>query len=1644
VILTGQDGGLDRRIAIVGMAGRFPGAGNVAEFWGNLCDGVESVSRFTEEELLASGVDPEQIKDPAYVPARPVLDEISGFDAAFFGMSPRMASLTDPQQRLFLEVCWEALEQAGYAASEYRGRVGVYGGANISTYLLRRPEQMLGDAEISTYEIIMGNDKDALTTTASYLFDLSGPSVAVQTFCSTSLVATHLAVRSLRSGECELALAGGVSIRVPDRVGHRYGPGGMESPDGHVRTFDAAARGCLFGDGAAVVVLKRLADAVRDGDNVWAVIRGSALNNDGALKVGYTAPSVVGQARVISDALVDAGVTGEDISYLEAHGTATELGDPIELAALTRAFGETTEHQYCPIGSVKTNIGHLDRAAGATGLIKTALALRTQLIPPSLHYTSPNPQIDFAHSPFYVNTSLTPWRTRDGRPPIAGLNSLGMGGTNVHVVLEQAPVRAVRDPDGDSGRRYQVLALSARSATAAEQACGRLAGHLAGELAAGVPPRLVDVAYTLQVGRRTFEHRRALVAGTIADAVAGFGGQPGGAGTLSRVDAVRGRRVAFLFTGVGEQYPGLVHQLYQREPVFRSVLDGCTELLRGSLPDVDLIDLVAGARGQVAGLAALLGRGGTDGTEAVDPRAATLGRTEVVQPALFAVEYALARTFMAWGVQPSLMFGYSLGEYVAACLAGVLSLPDAIALVAYRAKLIATVDAGAMAVVPLTVDELAGRFRLAERCLDIAAVNGERAVVVAGPVEPMERFVADVRSAEIPCRPLQTTHAFHSGMLAAIGDELTGWVRDNIRLNPPVLPYISNVTGELADPALVCAPGYWASHMCRTVRFTAGAQVLLADPELAVLEIGPGQSLGAMLRGTGCPPPRWPLILSALPAGADSRPDDAVLADCLARMWLLGVRLDWAAYHGRPALPGAVDPADLPDPALPGRVPLPTYPFQRQRYWIEPLARAAGTGAAGAALAGPARPGPASFEAISDLPKLPEELWLHLPVWRQTAWPAAAASQPGQWLVFTMDGVADDVVARLGAVLAPAGCPPHLVRPGAGYAQTADGHTVRPGNFDDLRSLLRDLRSAGRPVERVVHLWALGTASPTDGLYTLVALARAAGELGLEGWSLDVAVAGTQQVLGGDVTDPHAALLTGACRVIPLEYPTVTTRLIDVEPDTGGGVRPGMVDALVAEVCRPQTEPTVALRRGRRWVPGYETMAAPEPVPTGIVRDGGVYLITGGLGGIGLGLAGQLAEECRAKLVLFGRTGLPEPDRWPSILAGAVGDQGVGEQGVGEQGVDEATRSRIAAVAALLDLGAEVEIVVGDVSNPADVSRAVAAAVRRFGALHGVLHAAGVPGMGLMQFKNPEELGQVLAPKVAGTLAIAEALRIGAPDEIELDFLVLFSSITSATGGGPGQVDYCAANAFLDSCAYQLAATGRRVLSVNWSEWTWNGWEEGLTGYAESLREFFRANRARIGIDAADGWRSLLRALGSGEPRVVVCTQDFPTLVGFSSYFTVDAVTSSGAASEDATRHPRPELVTAYLEPTGRVEETIATVWRDALRLDLVGAQDNFFELGGNSLLGMSIVAALRREFALTELPPHILYEAPTVEALGKIVEVGLLPAGGTGGPRAGAAGSSAGDDQEGDQARARLRRSGIEAAARRRGRQPRRPDHQA
>jgi acyl transferase domain-containing protein len=884
-------------IAIIGMAVRFPGADSVEAFWRNLRGGVESITFFSDEELRAAGIDPATLADPRYVKANGALAGADQLDAAFFGLTPREAEIMDPQHRVLLELAWEAMERAGYDAAAMSGRVGVFAGAGLSTYLLRNlaPNRALVESA-GELPLLLGNNKDFAPTRISYKLNLRGPSVSVNTACSTSLVATHLAGQSLLDFHCDLALAGGVSVQVPQVQGYLHAEGGIGSPDGHCRAFDAQARGTVSGNGAGLVVLKRLADALADGDTIHAVIRGSAVNNDGAEKIGFTAPSVSGQSEVIAEAQAVAGVTPREISYIEAHGTGTELGDPIEVAALTRVFaGSGAAPGSCALGSVKTNFGHLDEAAGIAGLVKTVLALGHAELPPSLHFTTPNPQIDFAAGPFRVNAQLAPWPAAPGAPRRAGVSSFGIGGTNAHVIVEEAPARV----PGDAGRAWQLLVWSARTPTA----LATMTEKLRAELSAPREPGLPDAAYTLAVGRRAFAHRRFAVVRAGAEVGAGLA-----AAVRGQPAAEKPPEVVFLFPGQGSQYPGMLAGLYASESIVRDTVDRCAELLQPAL--------------------------GFDLRTALNPAApeaaARLRRTAVAQPALFVADYALAKLWQHWGVAPAALLGHSLGEYVAACLAGVFTLEAALELVAARGALMEALPAGAMLAVLLPEKEAAALA--AENGVALAAVNAPGACVLSGPTAAIERVAAALGARDVVVKRLATSHAFHSAMmepmLAAFGAKVRA-----ARPQPPQLPLVSNVTGRWLTAAEATDADYWMRHLRQTVRFGDGVGFLQAEPGRIFLEVGPGRALAALVQRSGSKP-AVPAITSA--RQAEEQVDDvAHLLTAAGQLWCAGVKIDWANFYAGQRR---------------GRVVLPTYPFERQRYWIDapPPAQAAPAPAAAA------------------------------------------------------------------------------------------------------------------------------------------------------------------------------------------------------------------------------------------------------------------------------------------------------------------------------------------------------------------------------------------------------------------------------------------------------------------------------------------------------------------------------------------------------------------------------------------------------------------------------------------------------------------------------------------------------------------------
>ncbi len=1010
------DGSAD--IAIVGMSGRFPGAGDIEAFWNNLVQGVESIARFTDEEALASGADAAMLADPGYVRAGGVLAHADLFDAAFFGINPREAESLDPQQRVFLECAWECLEHAGYAPDACPGLVGVYAGAAMSSYLANAYSSPHLIRSVGEYQIMLGNDKDSIPTFVSYKLNLRGPSMAVQTACSTSLVAVVVACQSLLSYQCDLALAGGVRIALPQGAGYTFQEGGILSPDGHCRPFDAEARGTVGGNGVGLVALKRLADALADGDCIHAVIKGAAVNNDGALKVGYTAPSVEGQAQVIAMAQAAGGVDPRTVAYIEAHGTATDLGDPIEVAALTQAFRlGTPDTGFCALGSVKGNVGHLDTAAGVAGLIKAVLAVEHATIPPSLHFDQPNPKIDFANSPFVVNDRLSAWPS-DPWPRRAGVSSFGIGGTNAHVVIEQAP---------------SIAAPPVASRRPAPHAVGEVARRARRDVPAparpprrGMPtPTSQTSAFTLQAGRSAWPHRRALVCRDRDEAVAVLGRSTGPDAASTRAAV---RRLAFLFPGQGTQHVHMAAGIYRCEPTFREEMQRCAQMLQPHL-GFDILDVIYPASGSA------------------DVVAARLDDTALAQPAIFAVEYALARLWQEWGLTPQVMLGHSIGEYVAACLAGVFTLDDALAVVAARGRLMQQAPGGAMLAVALSERELA---TFLDPDVSLAAVNGPASSVAAGTFEAIAALEARLGRAGVACQRLRTSHAFHSASMAPVLDRFRDMV-GSVALRPPTIPFVSNVTGRWITAAEATDPDYWARHLREPVRFSEGLASVLADHR-ALLEVGPGRALCGLAR-------QQPgltanaTIVASLPGARDGISDDACLLDALGQLWASGIEVDWKAFHRH---------------APRRRTPLPTYPFERQRYWVDPgVGRSRG------------RRWRRRARSAVGVRHCRLVLRAHVAEHGAVHGPSQVPARQHRWLVFADACGLSDAVARAATA---EGIEVATVTAGHAFVRHSDlSFSARPGARADVGAVLADLATRSWVADTIIHCWTVTEAAAADG-----------------------------------------------------------------------------------------------------------------------------------------------------------------------------------------------------------------------------------------------------------------------------------------------------------------------------------------------------------------------------------------------------------------------------------------------------------------------------------------------------------------------------------------------------------------------------------
>ncbi|MEH1779535.1 MAG: SDR family oxidoreductase [Nostoc sp.] len=1522
-------------IAIVGMAGRFPGAKNIEEFWQNLQSGVESISLFTNEEIVSDGIDSVTLSDRNYVKSSAILENIDLFDAAFFSFNAKEAEVTNPQHRIFLECAWEALENAGYDSNRYDSRIGIYAGASLNNYYsLDLNRDPIGSAQC--YQTVIGNDKDFLTTRVSYKLNLTGPSITIQTACSTSLVATTLACQSLLNYQCDMALAGGVSIHVPQKTGYLHESGGTLSPDGHCRAFDAKAEGTTIGNGVGVVVLKRLSDALADGDCIHAVIRGSAINNDGSGKVGYTAPSVNGQAEVIAEAMMLAGVEPETINYIEAHGTGTALGDPIEIAALSQAFCSSTNKKgFCAVGSVKTNIGHLDAAAGIAGLIKTVLALKHKQIPASLNFEQPNPQIDFANSPFYINTKLAEWKT-GSTPRRAGVSSLGIGGTNAHVILEEAPVQVKSQKS--KGKSKYLLCLSAKTSSALETATVNLANYLK----AHPNVNLADVAYTLQVGRAEFNHRRVLVCEDIEDVVlqdpervfTGLveSGVHVGAASRREVTPQEYRPIVFMFPGQGAQYVDMGKELYQTEPIFQQQVDLCCQLLQPHL-GLDLRSLIYPNESE---------------SKAAAER---LQQTDITQPALFVIEYTIAKLWMSWGISPQTMIGHSIGEYVAACLAGVFALEDALAIVAIRGRLMQQLPAGAMLSVSQTEAEIK---TLLNENLSLAASNAPRLCVVSGTHNAVDTIHQQLTALGVECRPLHTSHAFHSAMMEPIIEPFIKEVK-KVKLNPPQIPFISNVTGTWITAEEATDPNYWARHLRQTVQFAAGISALQQEANCIMLEVGPGSSLCTFVKKHSDS-----LALCSLRHPQEKQSDIGFLLNTLGKLWLYGVQVNWSGFYAHEHR---------------HRLPLPTYPFERQSYWVEDYKHRQDNSAK-----------PVSFGKKPDIAD-----WFYLPLWKQSV-PAVLLNQKelitqkSCTLVFLDEcGLAEELVKRLQLD----GRDVIIVKVGSKFIKLNErAYSLNPRQREDYDALLNEVVAQDNIPKTIVHLWSVTSVGQIEsglagvdqaqekGFYSLLFLAQALGKQRITD-ELQIAVISNNihLVTGEEVLCPEKATLLGAVKIIPQEYPNINCRSIDVViPREVSWQKEKLVDHLLNELQIQSSDIVVAYRGFHRWVQTFEAVRLEEAKgETSRLRQGGVYLITGGLGGIGLALASHLAKAVRAKLVLIGRSAFPPRQEWEQWLA--TNDR-----------QDHISR-KILKVKELEELGAEVLVLNADVAKLEQMQEAIAKVQKQFGQINGVLHCAGIADYaGVISRRTREMTENIMAPKVKGTLVLDSLLK-----DFELDFFILCSSLSSIVSKKKfSEVGYCAANEFIDAFAYHKTNKDRTfTLSINWTDWQ----DVGMA--VEAVKRLFRtqdiSDDKTLLMDAilpSEGIEVFRRTFNSAVSRIVVSTEDLATVIERDRNFNAQALLESlGKTNLSKSVHQRPHLSNAYFAPRDQTEQTIADIWQKLLGIDLVGIHDNFFELGGDSLVGVQVISQLGKELQI-EIPVVSLYESPTVSSLSKALNM--------------------------------------------------------
>ena len=1502
----------ENSIAVIGMSCRFPKSKNIGEFWNNLKDGVSGIQNLSDDCLIDAGVDKSVLNKPGYIKVGALLGDIEKFDADFFRFSTREAEIASPEQRFLLECAYEAIEDAGYDLSSYEGTIGIFTSVPpVSSYyfenIINRPDILNG---IGKKTALFGNESTFSATQITYKLNLTGAGIHVATACSSSLVALHLACQSLLDFQNDMVLVGAAQISVNQNKGYQYIEGGIHSPDGYCRAFDQNANGTVSGNGAACILLKRLKDAIEDGDHIDAVILGSAINNDGNEKVGYSAPSVRGQAMVIAEAHLNAGVCPQDITVVEAHGTGTQLGDPIEFSALKIVFGRDQTHKnYCALGSLKSNLGHMGPAAGLGGLIKVILSLKNKQIPPSLNIAKPNDKLGIEDSSFYLNTTLKDWlvvdETGKQKRRIAGVSSFGMGGTNAHVVvsewLENSSIHeSLAKPD-----RSVLMCFSAKSHDALKKKITNFSMYLKSGSA-----NLENVAFTLNLGRESFQYRASIACSSATEAIE----------KLSKVEFFEtggDKPIVFAFPGQGTQYWNMAKELYVQIPMFRVYLDQCAEECKKL--NFDLLGIIFSDDEGI----------GKSGLE----------KTSNSQIALFSIEYSLAMLWQFWGVSPNAMIGHSLGEYVAACISGVLTLPNALGAITYRARLMESTTPGRM--VSLMANEDAVKSILIEG-VSIAAINGENLVVVSGSDVAIADFIKNLPEG-FKHTDINAKYGFHSILMDPILAEYEEYL-NSIRLEPPRIPFISNVSGTWITDDEATSAHYWVRHLRSAVLFFDGIKTLESEKNWLYVECGPNQAMSTLIRRILVNKKN---AISSLPDPRQSISELHTIFSAAGKLWEHGKKIAWKSFFSGRKIT---------------RCHLPTYPFQRNSYWIEKNSNFQ------------------SSEMEKGSHRIPpkKDAGLYVPVWTQKRfsqlYAAASGTDIGQcWLVVHNGlSISSEIIKKIkcqGFYLV-------LVTNGERYQRVNESEYVINANHkNDYELLIQSTIADGKKISRIVNMLPLASFENISvdhvvlhqnigffsQMYLQQAVARYMASVALKMTAIGN---GLHCITGLEQANPALATLSSLCRVINQEFPETSCSYIDLGfscIDDGAQSDEKFYQAtlsyLVSELIKPDSLPNLAVRGNLSYTQSYIKAQSENSDNELTIKEQGVYIITGGLGGIGMQLAYFLAENHCAKIVLLSRSA-------PYYISGEISDSPNINDELREQFSD------------LENMGARIISLPLNIANEEKLSECIEIIESHFGAINGVIHAAGLPGGGFIELKSKQDVLDVFEPKINGAVNLVKKF-----EQKKLDFM-LFCSSHNSIKGGVARADYSSANAFLDAlCSAVVGEVPFRLLSVNWCSWAEvgmayrnreqfsNGKDDFVEGAAnDSIHDFNNA------ISNKESGEIFQRILSCGEPRVVVSKVDVQEFSAgknsinkkiASIFMKSDMAYVDTKSISDDIRYSSIEL-------------ELIRIWKILLGSSDIDIHENYFAIGGNSLVLSQLLMHINKSFEI-KLSLQDLFECQTI-----------------------------------------------------------------